>query len=157
MHTNYQHESKNVASKARSLVSMFAASCAFRHPCQQKQVRRSGVFDLYPCHTSFSFVGKGSDVGTSAPCFIVVTFQILFAFRGGHTHRDTHTDTQTHIHTKTRTHAQSSPPRRGSAGLASEGPVRPTSPSERVAVQMARKTDHDCFDKQVPELAVNLV
>ena len=32
-------------------------------------VRSSGVPDLYPSHTSLSFVGGGNDVGTSAPCF----------------------------------------------------------------------------------------
>ena len=46
---------------------MFAANCALRHPCQQKQVRRSGVPDLYPCRTSLSFVGRANYVGTSAP------------------------------------------------------------------------------------------
>ena len=34
---------------------------------QTKQVRKSGVPDLYPCHMSSSFVGRGNDMGTFAP------------------------------------------------------------------------------------------
>ena len=33
------------------------------------QVRKSGVPDIYPCHMSSSFVGRGNDMGTSAPCY----------------------------------------------------------------------------------------
>ena len=35
----------------------------------RSQVRRSSVLDSYPCHMSLIFVGRGSDMGTSAPCF----------------------------------------------------------------------------------------
>ena len=34
----------------------------------KQQVRRSSVLDLYFCHMSLSFVGRGRDIGTSAPC-----------------------------------------------------------------------------------------
>ena len=50
------------------------------------------------------FVVLALSCDVQPPCFSVVTFKMLFAFRGGHTHRDTQTqrDTETHTHTHTR-------------------------------------------------------
>ena len=42
---------------------------ALRNNRYRSQVRRSSVLDSYPCHMSLIFVGRGSDMGTSAPCF----------------------------------------------------------------------------------------